>query len=172
MSASSLPIIPALSQRRGIPRLVIGFTLLIPALAFLVVFLILPSLLLLSYSVLTQPQSGDIGLPFTLASYERLLFSPAYRRVVILTLRVAFFTSLFTFMLAYPLAMVVAYGRPLFSRVTMILVVAPLVVSVLSEPMAGSSSSAIAGRASSIGFSRRSAQDRLPFACCTRNGPR
>ncbi|MEA2803459.1 MAG: putative spermidine/putrescine transport system permease protein [Rhodospirillaceae bacterium] len=131
MSASSLPIIPALSQRRGIPRLVIGFTLLIPALAFLVVFLILPSLLLLSYSVLTQPQSGDIGLPFTLASYERLLFSPAYRRVVILTLRVAFFTSLFTFMLAYPLAMVVAYGRPLFSRVTMILVVAPLVVSVL-----------------------------------------
>src|SRR5229473_854169 len=131
MSASSLTIIPALRQRRGIPRLVIGFTLLIPALAFLVVFLILPSLLLLSYSVLTQPQSGDIGLPFTLASYERLIFSAAYRRVVILTLRVAFFTALFTSLLAYPAAMVIAYGRPVFSRITMILVVAPLVVSVI-----------------------------------------
>ncbi len=81
--------------------------------------------------MLTQNQTGDIGLPLTVGSYERLIFSPAYRRVVMTTLRVAFFTALFTSLLAYPLAMVIAYGRPLASRITMILVVAPLVVSVI-----------------------------------------
>ena len=113
------------------PRSIVGLALLLPALAFLVVFLVLPSLILLGYSVLTQSQTGDIGLPLTLGSYERLIFSAAYRRVVILTLRVAFFTSLFTALLAYPAAMVIAYGKPVFSRITMILVVAPLVVSVI-----------------------------------------
>ena len=97
--------------------------MLLPALAFLVVFLVLPSLILLGYSVLTQSQGGDISLPLTFASYERLIFSAAYRRVVILTLRVAFFTSLLTSLLAYPAAMVIAYGKPVFSRITMILVV-------------------------------------------------
>jgi len=113
------------------PRSAVGLALLLPALAFLVVFLVLPSLILLGYSVLTQSQGGDISLPLTFASYERLIFSAAYRRVVILTLRVAFLTSLFTSLLAYPAAMVIAYGKPVFSRITMILVVAPLVVSVI-----------------------------------------
>ena len=118
-------------RRPVVPRSLIGLALLLPALAFLVVFLVLPSLILLGYSVLTQNQTGDIALPLTSGSYERLIFSPAYRRVVMTTLRVAFFTSLFTSLLAYPLAMVIAYGRPLASRITMILVVAPLVVSVI-----------------------------------------
>ena len=105
--------------------------MLLPALVFLIVFLVLPSLILLGYSALTQSQAGDISLPLTFASYERLIFSATYRRVVILTLRVAFLTSLFTALLAYPAAMVIAYGKPVFSRITMILVVAPLVVSVI-----------------------------------------
>lgn len=120
------------AARRAIfSRSVVGVALLLPALIFLVVFLVLPSLILLGYSVLTQSQGGDIGLPPTLASYERLIFSATYRRVVLLTLRVAFFTSLFTSLLAYPAAMVIAYGKPVFSRITMVLVVAPLVVSVI-----------------------------------------
>lgn len=118
-------------RRPVVPRSLIGLALLLPALAFLVVFLVLPSLILLGYSVLTQNQTGDIALPLTVGSYERLIFSPAYRRVVMTTLRVAFFTSLFASLLAYPLAMVIAYGRPFASRITMILVVAPLVVSVI-----------------------------------------
>jgi len=114
-----------------IPKALIGATMLAPSLGFLVVFLVVPSLILLGYSVLTQSQSGDISLPFTLSSYHRLVFSPAYRRVFLTTLRVAFFTSVFTSLLAYPLAMVIAYGRPLPSRITMILVVLPMVVSVI-----------------------------------------
>ena len=131
MTTSALQTTDISVRRPAIPRSLVGLALLLPALAFLVVFLVLPSLILLGYSVLTQNQTGDIGLPLTVGSYERLIFSPAYRRVVMTTLRVAFFTALFTSLLAYPLAMVIAYGRPLASRITMILVVAPLVVSVI-----------------------------------------
>jgi putative spermidine/putrescine transport system permease protein len=116
---------------RPLPRSAVGLALLLPALIFLVVFLVLPAVILLSYSVLTQSQGGDISLPLTGGSYERLIFSATYRRVVLLTLRVALVTSLFTALLAYPAAMVIAYGKPIFSRITMILVVAPLVVSVI-----------------------------------------
>jgi putative spermidine/putrescine transport system permease protein len=113
------------------PRSVVGAALILPALAFLIVFLVLPSLILLGYSVLTQSQGGDISPPLTLGSYERLISSATYRHVVLLTLRVSFFTCVFAALLAYPAAMVIAYGKPLLSRITMILVVAPLVVSVV-----------------------------------------
>ena len=131
MTSSALETGGLVAKGASVPRSAVGLALLLPALAFLVVFLVLPSLILLGYSVLTQSQGGDISLPLTFASYERLIFSAAYRRVVILTLRVAFFTSLLTSLLAYPAAMVIAYGKPVFSRITMILVVAPLVVSVI-----------------------------------------
>jgi putative spermidine/putrescine transport system permease protein len=131
MTVSAMHTTDVKMQRLTPPKSLMGLALLFPALAFLTVFLVLPSLILLGYSVLTQSQSGDISLPLTIGSYERLIFSSAYRRVVMTTLRVASFTALFTSLLAYPLAMVIAYGRPLASRVTMILVVAPLVVSVI-----------------------------------------
>ena len=129
MTSSALETGGLVAKGASFPRSAVGLALLLPALAFLVVFLVLPSLILLGYSVLTQSQGGDISLPLTFASYERLIFSAAYRRVVILTLRVAFFTSLFTSLLAYPRR----WSSPTetgLSRITMILVVA-LVVSVI-----------------------------------------
>jgi len=131
MTVSAMHTTDIKMRRPALPTSLMGLALLFPALAFLTVFLVLPSLILLGYSALTQSQSGDISLPLTIGSYERLIFSSAYRRVVMTTLRVASFTALFTSLLAYPVAMVIAYGRPLASRVTMILVVAPLVVSVI-----------------------------------------
>ncbi len=112
-------------------RSLVGFALLIPALAFLIVFLVAPSFTLLSYSVLTQHQNGDVSGPLNLTSYQRLLFDPSYQRVILLTLRIALWTSFISVLLAYPLAMAIAFGKPFFSRLTMILVVMPLVVSVI-----------------------------------------
>ncbi|MBL6617562.1 MAG: ABC transporter permease [Reyranella sp.] len=131
MTTSALETTGIASRRPMLPRSLVGLLLLGPALAFLMTFLVLPSLILLGYSVLTQSQAGDISLPLTFGSYERLVTSAAYRRVAMTTLRVAFFTSVVALLLAYPLAMVIAYGRPLASRITMMLVVAPLVVSVI-----------------------------------------
>jgi putative spermidine/putrescine transport system permease protein len=131
MTVSELHATAIKTKWPALPRSLVSLALLFPALAFLTIFLVLPSLILLGYSVLTQSQGGDISLPFTAASYQRLIVSPAYRNVVMTTLRVASLTALFTSILAYPLAMVIAYGRPFASRATTIMVVAPLVVSVI-----------------------------------------
>lgn len=108
-----------------------GGLLLLPAVAFLFVFLIVPAVTLLSYSVMTQTPSGNFGAPLTFANYERLLVNPTYQRATLLTLRVAFLTAIVTTLLSYPLAIVIAYGRPMVSRIVMILVVTPLVVNVI-----------------------------------------
>jgi len=91
-------------------RVSIGTILLLPAIGFLLIFLIVPSLSLLSASVLTQSSTGDIGLPVTLANYDRLLFSPAYQKVVLRTLSISIWTSVISIVLAYPLAMVTLTG--------------------------------------------------------------
>lgn len=129
MSATALPAPRGISLPSG--KAVASLLMLLPGLAFLFAFLVLPSLVLLGNGFMTQHQSGDVAPPFSLANFDRLLFSPAYQRTVLLTLKVAFVTSGITLLLAYPLAMAIAYARPFFSRLTMVLVVAPLVVSVL-----------------------------------------
>jgi putative spermidine/putrescine transport system permease protein len=135
ISSASAQVLSAArtDQGRGIFWSSIGtlLLLLLPALGFLLFFLLIPSFTLLGSSILTQSPSGDIGLPATLAHYDRLLFSPAYQRVVLRTLSIALWTSVISIILAYPLAMVIAYGRPALSRLTMLVVVAPLVVSVI-----------------------------------------
>ncbi|RVT96317.1 ABC transporter permease [Rhodovarius crocodyli] len=129
MSATALP------QPRGIAwpgrSSYVSLAMLLPGLAFLFAFLVLPSLVLLANGFMTQHQTGEVAPPFTLANFDRLLFSPAYQRTLLLTLKVAFVTSFVTVVLAYPLAMAIAYAKPWFSRLVMVLVVAPLVVSVL-----------------------------------------
>src|SRR6267154_854318 len=82
MTSSALETGGLVAKGAPFPRSAVGLALLLPALVFLIVFLVLPSLILLGYSVLTQSQAGDISLPLTFASYERLIFSAAYRRVV------------------------------------------------------------------------------------------
>lgn len=109
----------------------IGGALLLPAVVFLAVFLVLPSLVLLAYSVMTPQQGGGMGLPLHLTSYERLLSDPTYQQVILRTLRIALITSALTMALAYPLAMAIAYGHPTFSRIVILMVVMPLLVSVL-----------------------------------------
>jgi len=76
---------------------------------------------------------------------------------------------LFTALLAYPAAMVIAYGKR-SSADPMILVVAPLVVSVIVRTygwqlLLGNSATGV-----STGCCMRSARDGRRFASCTRNG--
>jgi len=118
-STADQSVASAKPRGRQALRVSVGMILLLPALGFLLIFLIVPSLSLLSASVLTQSGSGDIGLPVTFASYDRLLFSPAYQKVVLRTLSISVWTSVISIVLAYPLAMVIAYGRPSLSRLTM-----------------------------------------------------
>ncbi|OZI37213.1 hypothetical protein CAL29_01940 [Bordetella genomosp. 10] len=114
-----------------VKRPVVGGALLLPAVAFLTAFLVLPSLVLLAYSFMTPQTGGGMGFPLHLSSYMRLLTEPTYQQVILRTLRIALITSVATAVLAYPLAIVIAHGNPKFSRLVIVLVVMPLLVSVL-----------------------------------------
>ncbi len=102
-----------------------------PAVAFLAVFFLAPAAVLFSYSVLTQPQNGQIGLPFTLSHYVHLAATPLYLHVLVVTLRISLWTAGLSVLLGYPVALVIVRGSPWVGRITTIILVAPLVVSIV-----------------------------------------
>ena len=105
--------------------------MVLPALLFLLAFFITPAAVLFSYSVLTQPASGVVGLPLTFGHYLHLMDTPLYLRVLAVTLRVSLWTAGLSVLLGYPVALAIVRGSPAVSRVVTIILVAPLVVSIV-----------------------------------------
>ena len=108
-----------------------GLLLAAPALLFVAVFFLIPAATLFSFSVMTQAKSGDIGAPFTLQHYAHLAETPLYLKTLAITLRISLWTAGLAILLGYPLALVIVRGRPLIGRITTIILVAPLVVSIV-----------------------------------------
>lgn len=102
-----------------------------PALLFVAVFLFLPTLSLFTASVMTQNLAGDVGGPVTGAHFLRLLDTPLYRHVLGTTLSISLWTAALSAVIGFPVAMVIARGRPWVSRWVNIIVITPLVVSVV-----------------------------------------
>lgn len=134
--AAPAPLRRLLQRRRGAPadtsapQAWIYALMVAPALLFIGAAFVAPVLAMLSGSLLTQTPQG-IGLPLTLNNYVRLLDNPLYAHVLWLTLRIALWTTLAALVIGFPVAMVIARGSPLASRLATIIVVAPLVVSVV-----------------------------------------
>jgi putative spermidine/putrescine transport system permease protein len=108
-----------------------SWLLILPALLFVLIFFVVPAATLFSYSVLTQTTDGRIFLPLTLGSYVHLFTTPVYRSVLMATLRVSGATAVLSVLLGFPVALAIVRGGPVFSRLTMIILVAPLVVSIV-----------------------------------------
>lgn len=105
--------------------------LLFPALLFMALFFVLPAISLFTSSVMTQGQQGQIGLPFTLAHFQRFFETPLYSRVLVTTLRVSLVTACIATVIAYPVASVMVRSSPRVARVITLVIIAPLVVSVV-----------------------------------------
>lgn len=116
---------------RMMPRKTPIGLLVLPALLFVLAFFIVPATTLFSYSVLTQTPTGRIFLPLTLDSYVHLFTTPIYRNVLFATLRVSAATAALAVVLGFPVALTIVRGGPIVSRVTMIILIAPLVVSIV-----------------------------------------
>ncbi|WP_409076551.1 ABC transporter permease (plasmid) [Pantoea sp. C3] len=109
----------------------LALVMALPSVSFLFFFMALPAVILLSYSVMTQSESGSIGLPLTLEHYHRLFTGDTYLGILYQTMFIAVATSLLSILMAYPLALTIIGGSKLMSRITIIVVVAPLMVSVI-----------------------------------------
>lgn len=108
-----------------------GALMILPAVLFLLVFFIAPAAVLFSYSVLTQPANGVIGLPLTLGHYAHLVDTPLYIHVFLITLRISLWTAGLSVLLGYPVALAIVRGAPWVGRAVTIILITPLVVSIV-----------------------------------------
>ncbi len=132
-TVSSLPM-PGQASTPGLRwsgRRTGGLLLVGPALLFMLAFFLVPAGILFSYSVLTQPANGVIGLPLTLGHYAHLVATPLYVHVFLVTLRIALWTAGLAVLLGYPVALAIVRGTPAVARAVTIVLVAPLVVSIV-----------------------------------------
>jgi ABC-type spermidine/putrescine transport system permease subunit I len=102
------------------------FALLVPALALLVVFFVLPLLKVALWSLLDARGGG-----LTLAYYARAVSETIYLRVILNTFRISLYVTLICLLLGYPVAYLLAAVRPRIARLLMICVVLPFWISLL-----------------------------------------
>src|SRR5205085_8024390 len=113
-------------SRRGF-----GKAMLTPIALFYAVFLVAPVSLFLIMSVFRYDAFALYKPEFTGENFARLLFDPFYRGIMILTLKVAALTTLFSLLLGYPLAYLLSRTRSAWRGVLLFLVVAPLMTGVI-----------------------------------------
>ena len=98
-----------------------GSLLLMPGMFWLMAFLVLPGLVLTAVSLISRGGYGELEWVFTLENYKRLAgyslfgWTADYLMIVWRSLVVAFFTTLISVILSYPLCFFIA-GRPERSR--------------------------------------------------------
>jgi spermidine/putrescine transport system permease protein len=108
-----------------------------PAIAWVTVFLLVPLLGIVLFSVLTRGPYGEVALPFTIGNYLRLAgfglfgFDPQYPVIILRSLLLAAGTTLVCLLAAFPLAFFIA-GLPGRSKqIALTLVVIPFWTNLL-----------------------------------------
>lgn len=107
--------------------------LVLPAVVFLALFFAAPITTMVRFSFNLQTADGLMVPDLTLANYARLAGGEIYWRVLIVTLRVGFLTTLIAIVVAYPLAWVIARKPRAMARLVLIVVVMPLLVNIVAR---------------------------------------
>ena len=121
----------AARPRRLDRRKLVALLLLLPTILYFAVFFVAPVGVMIRYSFFQQTGTGGLSSEMTLANYRRLAEVDLYRTVLLTTIRVSLVTTLVAAILAYPVALVMARGRPVLSRLLTVVVIAPLLVNVV-----------------------------------------
>lgn len=93
-------------------------------LAWLLIFVLAPNLLVILTSLLKRNETGWVELSFSLHNYGRLL-EPVYLRVFSLSFGLAFFTTLLCLFIGYPFALICARLNPAIRPILLTLVIIP-----------------------------------------------
>lgn len=123
----ALPVRAAAARRRGTWL----WTLIVPSMLLLVVFFLVPYLNMVRMSFLLKPADGPYLPQFTLNNYAKALLDPFHWRVLFRTFWMAGLTTVLTLIFGYPLAyhLTAASGRR--KRWLLMLIIAPLLMSVV-----------------------------------------
>jgi len=108
-----------------------------PAIAWVTVFLLVPLLGIVLFSVLTRGPYGEVALPFTIENYLRLAgfglfgFDPQYPVIILRSLLLAAGTTLVCVLAAFPLAFFIAGLPGRAKQIALTLVVIPFWTNLL-----------------------------------------
>jgi ABC-type spermidine/putrescine transport system permease subunit I len=105
-------------------KLLVAF--MAPGTLLYTLFLLAPVMFFLAISVMKYDPIELYRPELTLENFGRIVLDPFYRDVVLLTLKIAALTTVFTLLIGYPVAYVLARGRSGWRGILMFLVVAPL----------------------------------------------
>ncbi|MFC4013102.1 ABC transporter permease [Nonomuraea purpurea] len=112
------PVAPPRGRRLG------AFVFLSPGLTYLLVLLLVPLAVVLSYSVFQRGRYGGVVYEFTTENFGRL-FDPLYLSVVGVSLKIAGLTTLIALLIGYPTAYLIAQLPRRWKTVALVAVVLP-----------------------------------------------
>jgi putative spermidine/putrescine transport system permease protein len=112
-------------------RVPVPLLLLLPAAALFAVFFIVPVGVLAMSSFYDYSRLGGIIHTFTLKNYLQVFGDPYNLRIIMRTLRLAFFSSLATLVLGYPIALYLTIAPSRQRALIILMVLSPLLVSVV-----------------------------------------
>ncbi len=105
--------------------------LIIPGSAWLLIFIVLPSLILLAISLLTRTTIGGVALPVTTESYGRFIgfdvfgFDPLYLSILGRSFGLALLSTLVCALVGYPLAFFIATRNARLKNLLLLAVIIP-----------------------------------------------
>lgn len=111
-----------MSRSRG--RRLGAFVFLTPGLTYLVVLLLVPLALVLSYTVFQRGRFGGVIYEFTAENFERLV-DPLYLDVVIGSLKIAAVTTVIALLAGYPTAYLIAQLPRKWKTIALVAIVLP-----------------------------------------------
>ncbi|MDQ6432771.1 ABC transporter permease [Mesorhizobium sp. LHD-90] len=111
-----------------------GFALVSPTLAFAVVMLLVPILVVIAHSFWTQNYL-TVDYTFTLEQYRIALTEPIYRDLLLRSLFISFSVSVLTVLLAYPIAYYISFHGGRHKNLWLFLITIPFWTSYLLRVM-------------------------------------
>ena len=108
-----------------------GVALLAPIAVLYAVFLLAPIGNFLATSLLTYDAFALYKPVLTGANFSRLIFDPYYRAIILLTMKIALLSTVFSLIIGFALAYFLARTQSAWRGVLMFLVVAPLMTGVI-----------------------------------------
>jgi spermidine/putrescine transport system permease protein len=113
-------LLDVIRRRPGLQTLILIF----PSLFWLIVFFALPLVIVFVYSFLKRGPYGQIVWEFNLQNYVRFV-DPLYLKIFVRSFKIAVLTTVFCFLLGYPMAYWIATRPPKWRNTLLLLLMIP-----------------------------------------------
>lgn len=120
-----------MEARNRLSPALLGWMLAAPAVIFLLACFVFPAAQTLYLGVGARTEAGVMQYGLTFENYRRAFSTDLYWRVLLRTIRMATAAAIVAAIVGYPLAWVLARGRPWLSRTVTLVLVTPLLVNVV-----------------------------------------